>query len=440
MRTLLAGAVVVTCDASHTIHIPGDVLIDGDRIAYVGPSYSGPYDRRIDAGGCLVMPGLINAHTHSPMTLFRSLADDVDLQVFLEERVWPREVVLTPEDVYAGAALAAVEMLKSGVTTYADMYFWEEQLAQAALDVGIRSLQTPGILESPAWEAILGTWERRLDRVLSFCRDWEGRGGLIHTGVGPHAPYTLPLEALREIAGEAHRRGLLVHIHLVETQREQREFNARGQGSTAQILEGIGFFDGPVLAAHSVWIDDGDELIYARHGVAVAHCPQSKAKLGSGIAPLARLLARAVVVGLGTDGAATNNNLDLWEEIRLAPLLAKVSALDPKPVPAGQALAMATRQGAAALRLPAVGTLEEGKKADVILLNLDETIVPIFTPSTYIDHLVYSGGRHLVDSVWVNGRHVVDGGHVRTVDEEAVRAAAQRAALAVSRRIEGVGV
>jgi 5-methylthioadenosine/S-adenosylhomocysteine deaminase len=428
----------VTCDETNTIYAPGDLVIEDNHVEFVGQRYSGDHDARVDGNGRLLMPGLINAHTHSPMTIFRSLADDVDLQVFLQERVWPREVVLTPEDVYAGSLLANIEMLKSGVTTSVDMYFWEDDLARAAVDSGIRTLITPGILQAPAWEPILGTWERRTEAVLQFCRRWDGRAGRVTTGFGPHAPYTLPLEALAEISQVARGAGFPVNIHLVETALERERFNAQGRGSTAHALEEIGFFDAEVIAAHSVWLDPGDVSIYQRKRVGVAHCPQSNAKLGAGVAPLAAMLAAGVRVGLGTDGAATNNNLDLWEEVRLAPLLAKVTALDPKPVPAVAALGMATRTGAEAVHLPGIGSLQPGFRADVVMLTLeDTTAVPVFGPDTYVDHIVYSMGRELVDSVWVDGCQVVKGGEVLTVDERAARAAAQRAAEAVSNRIAG---
>lgn len=436
MKTLLAGGVVVTCDAAHTVHPAADVVMDGDRISYIGSSYTGDFDRRVDASGFLIMPGLVNAHTHSPMTLFRGLADDVDLHVFLQERVWPREVKLTPDDIYAGSVLAGIEMLKSGVTSYVDMYFWENDLARAAIDVGIRAMITPAILDSPAWEPVLGTWENRTQEVLRFCRQWEGREGRIHTGFGPHAPYTLSLEALSDISALARDSGFPVHIHLVESQLERDQFNQRGLGSTARALESIGFFDAPVLAAHSIWIDDGDLDIYRRKGVSVAHCPISNAKLGAGIAPAAAMLAHDLQVGLGTDGAATNNNMDLWEEMRFAPLLAKAIALDPTLLPSRDVLWMATRMGAQAARLDAVGELTPGYKADVLMVSLsDTTAVPMFDPRSYVDLLVYSMDRSLVHNVWVNGRQVVEAGTVTTVDEEAARAAAQRAADAVSRRV-----
>jgi 5-methylthioadenosine/S-adenosylhomocysteine deaminase len=437
MKTLIRGAVVVTCDEDHAVLLSGDLLMDGDRIAYVGDHYDGAYDVFVDGTGRLVMPGFVNAHTHSPMTLFRSLADDVDLQIFLNERVWPREVRLSGEEAYAGSILSGIEMLKSGVTTYADMYFFEEDLARAAIDVGLRAIITPAILETPQWTEILGSWETRTQTIVDFCRRWQGREGRIHTGFGPHAPYTLPLEALAEIAVEARRSGFPVHIHLLETKQERENFIADHGRQLIMALEDADFFDGPVVAAHSVWADGSDIETYAQHSVGVAHCPQSNAKLGAGIAPIALMLARQVQVGLGTDGAATNNNLDLWEELRLAPLLAKVSALDPKPLPARQAIMMATRMGARAIHLRDVGSLQVGFKADVLMLRAESsTMTPIFEASSYIDHVVYAGGRELVDRVWVNGNLVVQGGEVLTVDEEAARVSAQRAAIAVSHRLE----
>jgi 5-methylthioadenosine/S-adenosylhomocysteine deaminase len=436
MRTVLAGGVLLTCDEQHTVHSPGDLVFDDGRIVYAGPVYAGDYDVRLPVPGRLIMPGLINAHTHSPMSIFRSLADDVDLMVFLQERVWPREVTLRPADVYAGSVLSGLEMLKSGVTAYVDMYFFEEDLVRAALDVGIRAVITPGVLSVPAWEPLLGPWERRTQAVVDFCRRWEGYAGRIHTGVGPHAPYTLPFAALGEVAAAARDANRPVHIHLVETRQERDSFDAQGRGSTVRALDGESFFTGPVIAAHSVWLGPGDLDVYAARGVGVAHCPQSNAKLGAGIAPVAEMLARGVPVGLGTDGPATNNNLDLWEEMRLAPLLAKVSALDPKPVPAAQALWMATRLGALAIYQPDLGVLAPGFRADVLTLDLDDTTtVPVFTPQTYIDHAVYAMGRELVDSVWVNGKQVVKGGEVLTLDEATARRAAQRAAAEVSARL-----
>ncbi|MEJ7653439.1 MAG: purine-nucleoside phosphorylase [Chloroflexia bacterium] len=421
MRTLLSGAIVLTCDEQHTVHSPGDVATDDGVISYVGPKYAGEYDERVDLSGRLLMPGLVNAHTHTPMSLFRGLADDVDLHVFLNERVWPREAKLSGDEAYAGALLSHVEMLTSGVTTCVDMYFHEDELARAALDSGIRTLITPGILEAPALAAMLGSWERRMAQVLDWCVRWKGVAGRIHTGLGPHSPYTLSLDALSDIAFEARNAELPMHIHLVETRQEREAFNARGFGSTVVALRNVRFFDSPVLVAHSVWIEDRDIEIYAAHGVGVAHCPRSNAKLGAGVAPAAAMIAAGVPVGLGTDGPATNNSLNLWNELALAPLQQRRSGstrrCSPPRTPLGRHPA---RSGP-----PACRVWECWPRDTQPTLWRSRSITPRRRrPSTggrgYIPMLVYAGGRELVGR-WVHGKQVVRDGEVLTVDEAQVR-------------------
>ncbi len=435
MRTLIRGAVVVTCDADHTVLSQGDVVIEDAHLVYVGSAYEGEYDHLVPAQGKLLMPGLINAHTHTPMSLFRGVADDVDLRTFLEERAWPREARLTSEHVYAGSSLSLLEMLKAGVTTYVDMYFYEEDLTRAALDSGLRAIITPGILEAPGLTSVLGSWEQRTRQVLDFRERWEGREGRITTGLGPHALYTLPLEALAAIATEARQAQALTHVHLCETRQEVAEFSARGLGTPVAALASVGFFEGKVLAAHSVWLDDQDIQTYAAQGVGVAHCPLSNAKLGAGVAPVPRFVASNINVGLGTDGAATNNSLDLWEEMRFAPLLAKAVGLDPTLLPAREMLWMATRRGALAINRPDLGALVPGYKADLLLLRLDDTTTtPILDEQSYVGHLVNSMTSRLVDSVWVNGQLLLSGGEVLRTDEEKVRARAQRAGEELSGR------
>ncbi|HCG00810.1 MAG TPA: N-ethylammeline chlorohydrolase [Chloroflexi bacterium] len=439
MKTLITGAVILTCDDQMSVLEHADLVMDGGRISFVGERYEGEYDIRLPVSGKLLLPGLINAHTHSGMSLFRSLADDVDLRVFLEDRVWPCEVNLTPDDVYVGSVLSSIEMLKCGVTTSVDMYFFEDELMRAALETGARTLITPTILDVPTWTRVLGSWEDQLRRALDFASANDGLEGRVHTGIGPHAPYTVPLDALSLIAEEARRIGRPLNIHLVETELERDSFNGRGAGSTACVLEEIGFFDGPVIAAHSIWIDHGDIEIYARKRVGVAHCPQSNAKLAAGIAPIADMLRGGVNVGLGTDGAATNNNHDMWAEMRLAAVLQKVSAGDPKLLPAGEALSLATRVGAQAVHLDNLGVLREGFRADVVTLDIADTLaVPVFSPATYVSHAVYSFGAQLVDSVWVEGRQVVKNGDILSVDEEAARRALQKAALEIAERTGAV--
>jgi 5-methylthioadenosine/S-adenosylhomocysteine deaminase len=439
MKTLIAGSVILTCDDRMSVVEQGDLVMDNGRISFVGERYEGEYDVRLSGAGKLLLPGLVNAHTHSGMSLFRSLADDVDLMVFLAERVWPREVKLRPDDVYVGSVMSSIEMLKCGVTTSVDMYFFEEELLRAAIDTGVRSLITPTIIDVPTWTAVLGSWEQQLRRALDFCVGRDGLEDRIHTGLGPHAPYTVSLDALAVIAQEARRFDKPLNIHLVETQLERDNFNGRGRGSTAHVLEEIGFFDGPVIAAHSIWIDAGDIEIYAAEDVGVAHCPQSNAKLAAGIAPIADMLRGGVHVGLGTDGAATNNNHDMWGEMRMAAVLQKVTARDPKLLPAHQALSLATRIGAQAVHLDDLGVLCEGFRADLVMLDIADTLaVPVFTPETFISHAVYSFGAQLVDSVWVDGRQVVKQGEILSVDEERARRAVQKAAVDLSERAGAV--
>ena len=306
------------------------------------------------------MPGLVNCHCHSPMTLFRGAAEDLPLMRFLQDVLWPREAKLTTDDVYWGMTLACAELLRNGVTTTCEMYTHEEGILRAVLEAGTRCVLTPGVIDLAAWDM---AWERRLADVLRFHDEHAGRHDRVEIGIAAHAYYTLPPEGLQAVAAAARERDALLHIHVAET-REEAEHPAR--------LAELGVFGGRVLAAHSVWLDDAALALYREHDVAVAHCPQANAKLASGIARLADLLRLGLRVGLGTDSAAANNDLDLWEELRLAPLLAKLQTGDAAAVPAAEALALATRKGAAALGRADLGALEPGRRADMVLLRLDD--------------------------------------------------------------------
>jgi 5-methylthioadenosine/S-adenosylhomocysteine deaminase len=329
---------------------------------------------------------------------------------FLEEVLWPREALLTDEDVYWGMTLAAAELLRNGVTTTCEMYTHEEAILRAVLDAGTRCVLTPGVIELAAWNM---TWERRLADVLAFHDAHAGRHDRLELGIAAHAYYTLPPEGLQAIAAAARERDALLHIHVAETEQEA-EHPAR--------LAELGVFGGRVLAAHSVWLSDGDLRLYREHDVAVAHCPQANAKLASGVARLADMLELALRVGLGTDSAAANNDLDLWEELRLAPLLAKLQTRDAAAVPAPDALALATRKGAEALGRRDLGALEPGRRADMILLRLDDVVfAPIVEERDLISHLVWSASSRLVESVWIEGEQVFAGGRALRVDEERAR-------------------
>jgi 5-methylthioadenosine/S-adenosylhomocysteine deaminase len=411
VATYVADA-VVTCDAEGRVFRPGSVTVEEGRITAVGPGTEG---EKVDG---LLMPGLVNCHCHSPMSLFRAAAEDVPLMTFLQEILWPREARLTEDDVYWGTTLACAELLRNGVTTTCDMYTHEEPILRAVLDAGARWLLTPGVIELEAWNM---TWERRLAEVLAFHAANAGRHDRVEVGIAAHAYYTLPHEALQAIAVAAQERDALLHIHVGETETE-REHAAR--------LADLGVFDGRVLAAHSVWLSDDDLARYRELDVAVAHCPQANAKLASGVARLADMLRLAIRVGLGTDSVAANNDYDLWEELRLAPLLAKVQTRDAAAVPAPAALALATRGGAEALGRHDLGALEPGRRADMVLLRLDDVVfAPQVAGRDLVSHLVWSASSRLVESVWVEGEQVVAHGEPLRVDVERARREVQERAL-----------
>jgi 5-methylthioadenosine/S-adenosylhomocysteine deaminase len=396
---------------------PGAVAVEDGAIVAVGApdqvtKSHKEEPRRLEG---LLMPGLVNCHCHSPMTLFRGAAEDLPLQRFLQEVLWPREARLTDEDVYWGMTLACAELLRNGVTTSCEMYVHEQAVLQAVLDAGTRCLLTPGVMHVPGWL----DWRERLETVLAFHAAEARRHPRVEVGIAAHAYYTLPPEALEQIAAAARERDALVQIHVGETEEEKGHATA---------LAELGFLDGRVLAAHCVWLSDEELALFREHDVAVAHCPQANAKLASGVARLGEMLAHGLRVGLGTDGPAGNNDLDLWEELRLAPLLAKLRAGDAAALPARAALALGTRGGADALGLP-VGALEPGRRADMVLLRLDDlAFVPLVEERDLESHLLWSASSRLVEAVWVEGEQVVAGGRALRVDEERARAEVQERA------------
>jgi 5-methylthioadenosine/S-adenosylhomocysteine deaminase len=389
------------------------VEFDDGVITWVGPAAEAPAD------GGLLLPGLVNCHCHSPMTLFRGAAEDLPLQRFLREVLWPREARMTSDDVYWGMTLACAELLRLGVTTTCEMYVHEEAMLAAVEEAGTRCVLTPGVIDVPGWMS----WQERLEEVVAFCaRVTASARDRVEVGIAAHSAYALPLEALDALAAAARERDLLVHIHLAETEDECAELEAEHGASVTALLAERGFFDGRVLVAHAVWVDEADLGVLREHDVAVAHCPQSNAKLGAGVAPLADMVRRGLRVGLGTDGPASNNDLDLWEEMRLAALLARAHARDAGLLSAEESLALATRAGAEALGLANVGTLEPGRAADMILVRDDDpAFVPQVAERDLLSHLVWSASSRLVRDVWVAGRQVVRDGECLTVDEDRAR-------------------
>ena len=416
---LFTGARIVTMDQEGPDNFTGDLLIRGDRIAAVcegpgGIERSGA-ERVIQGGDLLLLPGLVNTHGHAAMTLLRGYADDLPLQEWLEEKIWPVEENLTGDDIYWGTLLAIAEMLKGGTTTFTDMYFFMDRAAEAVCESGIRAVLSRGLV------GLGDGGEKALEEATAFQRRWHGAAeGRISANYGPHAPYTCPPDFLRRVMEEADRTESALQIHIAETAQEVEDCR-RDYGCTpVKHLHRLGLFERRVIAAHCVHLDGEDIDILAGKKVGVSHNPGSNLKLGSGIAPAAKLLEAGVTVGLGTDGASSNNNLDLFEEMRLAALLAKGNAAAPTLIPAKEALQMATVNGASLLGLDELGVLKKGFKADLIAVNLKALqATPLFDPQA---HLVYAAAAADTRFVIVDGEILVDEGRLTGLDEERIMA------------------
>ena len=431
----LAAPVALPCDPDCSVL--RDAVIDVDaagRLGYCGPRAGAPTsDAPVRELPGLLLPGLVNAHCHSPMTVLRGIGGDLPLLRWLYEVIWPAESRLDAADVHAGMLLGCVEMLRSGVTTSVEMYFFTDAVIDAVLAAGSRAVVTPGIIAAPGWDR-LGTWEQMCDDVSARIDAGGLRSGpaeRIELGYGPHAAYTLPEVALPSVAEHARARGALLHMHVAESAGEDLEQRARF-GSVPAMLDQLGVLGGRVLAAHGVQLSTSDIALLARAGAAVAHCPGSNAKLAAGVAPVAKLRAAGVPVGLGTDGPASSDDLDLWPQARLAALLARLGSGDAAALTAADVLLMATRDGAAAIGRDDLGALEPGRWADVVHLDLDDpAFVGIDDDAQLISNLVWAGGSRLVRDVWVAGEPVLADGEPTRVD----RTAAQAAARAVAARL-----
>ncbi|MCL4506793.1 MAG: amidohydrolase family protein [Chloroflexi bacterium] len=431
--TILANGFVITMDDSFKIFPHGAVAISGDSVAAVGESddvtrqYSAP--QVVDCAGCAIMPGLVNAHTHVPMTLLRGLADDLRLDVWLYGYMMPVEKhFVTPEFVTLGAQLACAEMIYSGVTCVNDMYYFEDSIAQAIAAAGMRALCSQTIMQYPTPDA--ASWDESLVACEQFLQKWKGHP-LIVPVVAPHAPYTCSGTLLFRCAEMAIKYDVPLHIHISETFQEVEESRREHGMPVVNWVKKNGLLEAKVIAAHCTAIDQGEMRTLQRAGATVAHNPTANLKLASGIANVTQMLATGLHVGIGTDGPASNNDLDHFEEMRLAAILAKGSTRDPVVVPARTALAMATIEGARALHIGDItGSLEVGKRADVIVLNMTALHnTPAYyslsrNPDSIYTQIIYASKSTDVRDVWVNGRRLMRERKLLTLDEADIRARA----------------
>ncbi len=420
---LLTNAVLLTMDKDFTQFEPGALAIKGDLILAAGAEteINKSYHAKeiVDCGGKVLMPGLVNAHTHVPMTLLRGLADDLRLDVWLLGYMMPveREFV-SPDFVRLGTQIACVELIRSGVTCFADMYYFEESVAQATAEAGMRAVCSQTVMKFPAPDARF--YEESLAAARDYIQHWKDHP-LIVPSVAPHAPYTCTAEILRATAELAVEFDVPLHTHIAETALEAENSRQEHGMPVVPYAKKQNLFDAKVLAAHCVHVDEGEIFTLKHHNAGVAHNPSSNLKLASGFAPVPKMLEVGLNVGIGTDGPASNNDLDMFEEIRLAAFIAKANSNDPTALPAHDALAMATRLGANALHIGHLtGTLEPGKRADLILVDVKQLhSSPHFRrdPKSVYAQIVYAAKSTDVSDVMVNGKWLMRSHQLTTLQE-----------------------
>jgi len=419
---LIVGGTVVTMDGERRVIEDGAVAIKDGNIVKVGDRKSVTQNltakRTINAAGKAVIPGLINTHTHAAMSLFRGISDDLDLNDWLTKFIFPAEAKnVTEEFVRAGTRLALAEMVRGGTTTFCDMYYFEDAVAEETKKAGVRGVLGETIIKFPV--ADNKTPEAALAYTEKFIKKWKN-DPLIVPAAAPHAPYTLDTATLKSIREQSDRLNSAVIIHVAETKKERDDILSQYGKTPAAYLDSIGFLSDRTIAAHSIWLTPDEIDIYKMRGVGVAHNPQSNMKLASGVAPVPAMLAAGVAVGIGTDGAASNNDLDMWDEMDTAAKLHKLTSNDPKTLPAEQVFEMATIGGARALHLDGItGSLEVGKRADIAIVDLDSlNQVPYYN---IYSALVYSTKAADVRTVIINGRVVMLNRRLLTLNESVIK-------------------
>jgi 5-methylthioadenosine/S-adenosylhomocysteine deaminase len=428
---LLINGTVVTMDPAGSVFMDGAVAIRGRTIVAVGPSeeLTERYQAREmrDCRGCAIIPGLINAHAHVPMSLLRGLVADQQLDVWLFGYMFPVESRYVDQDfVYTGTQLSCAEMIRGGTTTFVDMYYFEEQVARAADEAGMRAICGQTVMRLPTPDA--ASYDEGLDRSRRFIEQWHAHDRIVPT-IAPHAPYTCTDQIYHEAAALCRRYGMPLVTHLSETAREVTESREQREATPIAYANRVGAFDVRCIAAHCVHATEDDILLLRERGVGVAPCPSSNLKLASGIAPFRRFIETGVKTGLGTDGPASNDDQDMWTELHLAALLPKGTSGDPTAVPAQQALALATSSGAQAIHLDhLIGSLVPGKRADIAIVELGRLhSAPryAYAPDAIYTHLVYSARAGDVRDVLVDGRLLMRERQLLTLDEQDVLRRAQ---------------
>ncbi|WP_281774416.1 MULTISPECIES: amidohydrolase family protein [Methanobacterium] len=403
----------------------GSVLIENDKIVEITSDNTPTNaDEVINGEGKCLIPGLVNTHTHLSMSLMRGLADDLPLDTWLNDHIWPVEANLEGEHCYVGALLSALEMIKSGTTTCNDMYFFMDDVARALDEAGMRGVICHGMIDLFDEEKRKAEFKETL-RIIEKCHNTAD--GRIQVSLGPHTPYTCSPELLNWVRKKADEKGLRIHIHVSETEKEVDDSLNERMKRPFEYLEDLKFLGPDVLAAHSVWLSGAEIALIKANKVKLSHNPLSNMKLASGISPVSDLMANGVCVSLGTDGAASNNNLDLFQEMKMSSLLQKVRKLDPTVMPANKVLEMATINGAAALGMEnEIGSIKVGKKADLVLVDMK---APHLTPyRNPVSHLVYSTEGADVSTVICNGNILMKEREVLVLDEAEVMARAENAA------------
>jgi 5-methylthioadenosine/S-adenosylhomocysteine deaminase len=392
----------------------GDIVIGGDgRISDITePNYAVGKTLFDGRGKCLALPGLINAHTHVSMTLLRGIGEELPLMDWLEKKIFPAEAKLTAQNIRNGADLAMLEMISAGVTGFIDMYYFMNEVAESVLESGVRAALCRGLI---------GGDENKIAENLSLADEYNGRDGRITVQLGPHAPYTVPLSALKKIAALALEKNLGVHFHWLETKGELERFRNEYHIEPSDYLEETGLLEArELILAHSVWHPVGQLSCVARGNVTLVHNPKSNMKLGSGYAPLKEFLSSGVQVALGTDGAASNNRLDVWDEMRFAALLHKGYNLDPTYVSAREIIKMATLNGARGIGLRDAGLLKAGYQADMMIVDMDNPRYVGADASNLPEFVVYAGSSRDVRATMVAGRILYKDGEFLSLDSEKI--------------------